>query len=108
MSRFRKLSHSLWHCQYHAVIVPKYRYRILEGEIATEVTNCVRLFSAQEKGSSRPLTFDEFPPDLFQVLLQRSVLIFPCLYPLNNTAYRTVTTYLKMSADTGKCIADKS
>jgi putative transposase len=49
MSRFRKLSHSLWHCQYHAVIVPKYRYRILEGEIATEVTNCVRLFSAQKE-----------------------------------------------------------
>jgi len=49
MSRFRKLSHSLWHCQYHAVFVPKYRFRILEGDIATEVTNCVRLFSSQKE-----------------------------------------------------------
>jgi hypothetical protein len=24
MSRFRKLSHTLWHCQYHLVWTPKY------------------------------------------------------------------------------------
>lgn len=29
MSRFRKLSHTIWHCQYHIVWVPKYRFRIL-------------------------------------------------------------------------------
>ena len=33
MSRFRKLSHSIWHCQYHIVWVPKYRYRILDGSL---------------------------------------------------------------------------
>ena len=33
MSRFRKLSHTLWHCQYHLVWVPKYRYRILAGPL---------------------------------------------------------------------------
>ena len=33
MSRFRKLSHTLWHCQYHIVWVPKYRYRVLDGPI---------------------------------------------------------------------------
>jgi putative transposase len=48
MSRFRKLSHSLWHCQYHIVFVPKYRFRVLTGGIGTEVTNCVRLFSSQK------------------------------------------------------------
>jgi len=31
VSRFRKLSHTIWHCQYHIVWVPKYRYRILTG-----------------------------------------------------------------------------
>ena len=31
MSRFRKLSHSIWYYQYHIVWVPKYRYRILTG-----------------------------------------------------------------------------
>ena len=49
MSRFRKLSHSLWHCQYHVVFVPKYRFRILDGEIATEVSNCIRSFSSQKE-----------------------------------------------------------
>jgi putative transposase len=39
VSRFRKLSHSIWHCQYHIVWVPKYRYRILSGPLrdATEM-----------------------------------------------------------------------
>ena len=33
MSRFQKLSHVLWYCQYHIVFVPKYRYRVLKGDI---------------------------------------------------------------------------
>lgn len=48
MSRFRKLSQTLWHCQYHIVWVPKYRYRILEGKIAIEVSNCIRAFTEQK------------------------------------------------------------
>ena len=49
MSRFGKLSHVLWHCQYHIVWVPKYRLRILSGEVAREVANCIRAFSEQKK-----------------------------------------------------------
>ena len=48
MSRFRKLSHTLWHCQYHIVWVPKYRYRILTGKVAMEVASCIRAFSEQK------------------------------------------------------------
>jgi len=48
MSRFRKLSHVLWHCQYHLVWVPKYRYKILKGVLANEVNNCIRLFCEQK------------------------------------------------------------
>lgn len=33
MSRFRRLSHTIWHCQYNIVWVPKYRFRILVGGI---------------------------------------------------------------------------
>ena len=33
MSRFEKLTHVLWHCQYHIVWVPKYRYRVLKGDL---------------------------------------------------------------------------
>jgi putative transposase len=50
MSRFRKLSQTIWHCQYHIVFVPKYRFRILIGEVAQEVGNCIRAFVEQQKG----------------------------------------------------------
>ncbi len=49
MSRFRKLAHTLWHCQYHIVWTPKYRFRILEGEVAQEVSRCIRSFSTQKE-----------------------------------------------------------
>ena len=42
MSRFRKLSHTLWHCQYHIVWVPKYRYRILQGAIKESIESGLR------------------------------------------------------------------
>ena len=48
MSRFRKLSQTLWHCQYHLIFVPKYRYKILEGKIGSKVENCIRAFSEQK------------------------------------------------------------
>ena len=48
MSRFRKLSQTIWHCQYHIVWVPKYRFKILTGNIAIEVENCIRALSEQQ------------------------------------------------------------
>ena len=47
MSRFRKTSHVLWHCQYHIVWVPKYRFRVLTGPIAQEVYECIQVFCGQ-------------------------------------------------------------
>ena len=49
MSRFRKLSHTIWHCLYHVVWVPKYRHRILTGRVAEEVDRCIRTFAEQKK-----------------------------------------------------------
>ena len=34
MSRFSKLSHTIYECKYHIVFCPKYRYRILQCDIA--------------------------------------------------------------------------
>ncbi len=51
MSCFRKLSQSIWHCQYHIVFVPKYRYKILVGEVAKETERCIRAFVDQQGGS---------------------------------------------------------
>ena len=48
MSRFYKLSQTIWHCQYHIIWVPKYRYKVLSGEIGIEVKNCIRAFSEQK------------------------------------------------------------
>ena len=48
MSRFRKLSHTFWCCQYHLVWVPKYRYRILHGVLGREVHRCLMTFSGQK------------------------------------------------------------
>lgn len=48
MSRFRKLSHTIWHCQYHILWTPKYRLRILTGQVADEANRCIRAFSEQK------------------------------------------------------------
>ena len=48
MSRFEKLSQTIWHCHYHIVWVPKYRYRVLTGGVAAEVNRCIRMFSDQK------------------------------------------------------------
>ncbi len=45
MSRFSKLSHVLWHCQYHIVWVPKYRYRILKDKVGFEVSKTIRVYT---------------------------------------------------------------
>ena len=45
MSRFRKLSQTLWHCQYHVLWTPKYRYRILVDDLRANVDSCIRAFS---------------------------------------------------------------
>jgi len=43
------LSQSIWHCQYYIVWVPKYRHRILKGELAKDVENLIRAYSNQQK-----------------------------------------------------------
>ena len=47
MSRFRKLSHTIWHCQYHILWTPKYRLRILTGQVGDEVSKCIKAYAEQ-------------------------------------------------------------
>ena len=47
MSRFKTLTHVLWHCQTHLVWVPKYRYRVLTGAIGAEVHNCIEVYCSR-------------------------------------------------------------
>jgi len=34
MSRFKKLSHTIFECKYHVVFCPKYRHRIFSGDVS--------------------------------------------------------------------------
>ncbi len=45
MSKFSKLSHVIWHCQYHIVWVPKYRYRVLKDRVTFELGKSIRVYS---------------------------------------------------------------
>ena len=45
MGKYKKLSHVIYKCDYHIVWVPKYRYRILTGEIGSRVEQDIRLLS---------------------------------------------------------------
>lgn len=47
MSRFVRASHVIWHCQYHVVWVPKYRFRMLQGPVCQEAYKCVMTFCQQ-------------------------------------------------------------
>ena len=47
MSRFERSSHVIWHCPYHLVWVPKYRFRMMQGPVGKEVHKCVMVFSQQ-------------------------------------------------------------
>jgi len=61
MSRFEKLSYVIWHCQYHIVWVPKYRYRILRGKVGFEVSKSIRVHSERkdsDPGVSAVLLFE--------------------------------------------------
>lgn len=42
MGRWRKQSHVLWQCTYHIVWCPKYRFRILTGDVGTFVERTIR------------------------------------------------------------------
>ena len=42
MKQFKRLAHAVWQCKYHVVWCPKYRYRILRGEIGKTVRDIIR------------------------------------------------------------------
>ena len=46
--RFRKLSHTIYECNYHVVFCPKYRYRILKEDIAEYVRQQIYRLSQQK------------------------------------------------------------
>ena len=42
MSRFKKLAHATYECKYHLVWCPKYRFRVLTGDVGRSVRELIR------------------------------------------------------------------
>ena len=49
MSKYKKLSHVIYKCDYHIVWVPKYRLRILKGEIKELIEHDIRMLCEWKK-----------------------------------------------------------
>ena len=42
MNQFKRLAHAIWRCKYHIVWCPKYRFRVLGGEIGRSLREIIR------------------------------------------------------------------
>ena len=49
MSKYKKLSHVVYKCDYHIIWVPKYRFRILHGEIKKLIEEDIRMLCEWKK-----------------------------------------------------------
>jgi putative transposase len=49
MKQFNKLAHAVWQCKYHVVWCPKYRFRILKGEIGKSVRDIIKELTEWKK-----------------------------------------------------------
>jgi REP-associated tyrosine transposase len=49
MSKYKKLSHVVYKCDYHIVWVPKYRFRILTGQIKLLMESDIRMLCEWKK-----------------------------------------------------------
>ena len=49
MRDFKRLAHAVWECKYHVVWCPKYRFRILRGEVGKSVREIIRQLCAWKK-----------------------------------------------------------
>jgi len=40
--RFKKLAHAVWQCKYHVIWCPKYRFRVLRGDVGLSVRDIIK------------------------------------------------------------------
>ena len=41
MKHFNRLAHAVWECKYHIVWCPKYRFKILTGDVGNSVRDII-------------------------------------------------------------------
>ena len=49
MGDFKRLAHAVWHCIYHLIWCPKYRYRVMKGEVGNSIRDIIRQLCAWKK-----------------------------------------------------------
>ena len=59
MSKYRKLSHVIYKCDYHIVWVPKYRFRVLKGEIKTLLEADIRMLCEWKRCDIQEISIQE-------------------------------------------------
>jgi putative transposase len=42
MGDFKRLSHAVWQCKYHLVWFPKYRYRVMKGDVGRSTRDIIK------------------------------------------------------------------
>ncbi len=51
MRRDKSLSHSRWECKYHVVFIPKYRKKMIFGQIRRELGEVFRRLAEQKEST---------------------------------------------------------
>ena len=59
MSKYKKLTHVVYKCDYHIVWVPKYRFRILKGLIKEHLEKDIRMLCEWKKAEILELNIQE-------------------------------------------------
>ena len=59
MSKYKKLSHVIYKCDYHIVWVPKYRFRILKGSIKDLLGQDIRMLCEWKQCDIQELSIQE-------------------------------------------------
>jgi putative transposase len=49
MDEYESLSHSRWKCKYHAVFIPKYRRKVLYGQLRKHLGEVFRKLAEQKE-----------------------------------------------------------
>ena len=49
MTHYRSLSHTKWRCQYHVVFIPKYRKKVIYGELRRDLGEVLRRLAQQRE-----------------------------------------------------------
>ena len=98
MAKWRKSAHVVYQCSYHLVWTPKYRFRILQGEIKEFVEKKIRAICEWKKVEILEITIMPdhvhavvtIPPKLsiseFMGIIKgkTAIAVFPLIIPINS------------------------